>query len=33
MYIPEFVCGIQFTICAELALIILYSVFRKGGRK
>lgn len=33
MFIPEFVCGVLFTICAEIALIILYAAFRKGGKK
>lgn len=33
VYIPEFVCGVLFTVCAEIALIILYAVFCKGGKK
>lgn len=33
MYIPEFVCGVLFTVCAEIALIILYATFRKKGKK
>lgn len=33
MFIPKFVCGVLFTIVAEIALIILYAAFRKGGKK
>ena len=29
MYIPEFVCGILATICVEILLLIVYSIFRK----
>ena len=33
MYIPEFVCGVLYTVCAEIALIILYAISRKKGKK
>lgn len=36
MFIPEFVCGILFTIGAEIVLVILYAFTRrnnKGARK
>ena len=30
MFIPEFVCGVLFTIVAELLFVVLYAIF---GRK
>lgn len=36
MFIPEFVCGVLFTIVAELLFVVLYAIFGrkdKGTRK
>lgn len=32
MFIPEFVCGVLFTIVAELLLVVLYAIFGRKDR-
>lgn len=32
MYIPEFVCGVLFTIVAELLFVILCAIFGRKDR-
>ncbi len=33
MYIPEFVCGIGFTILVEIALLFIYAIYDNNKKK
>lgn len=33
MFIPEFVCGVLFTIVAELLFVVLYAIFGRKDRR
>ncbi len=33
MYIPEFWCGVGITVILEIGLIVIYGIFKNGGKK